>query len=132
MVQLMTMLTLGVYGGRKAFPIFTAVTSAGFRTFQRLDSIFLVIWVVLGLMKLAVFLSLAANLAAGVFFRPWSVRWVWGNGAVVLAAALALWRGPERWMEGFHAALSTGAVTLLGVLLLPLLGKMMDGGRTKE
>lgn len=131
-VQLMTMLTLGAYGGRKAFPVFTAVTSAGFRAFQRLDSVFLVIWVVLGLVKLAVFLSLASGLSAGLFFRPRNVKWIWGNAAVVLAASLALWRGPEGWMEGFHTAVSTGAVTLLGVLFLPLWGKLMDGGRAKE
>jgi len=128
-VQLMTMLTLGAYGGMKAFPVFTAVTSAGFRNFQRLDSVFLVIWVVLGLVKLAVFLSLASRLSSGVFFRPWSAKWVWGNAALTAAGALALWCGPESWLDGIHRWLAAGVLTLLGVLALPLAGKLLDGRR---
>lgn len=125
-VQLLTMLTLGAYGSRKPFPVFTAMTSAGFSVFQRLDSVFLVIWVTLGLAKLAVFLALASSLAAGVFFRPWSVRWVWGCGGAAAAVTLALWSGPEVWMEWLHRFLSTGTLTLLGVLALPLAGKLLD------
>lgn len=125
-VQLMTMLTLGAYGARKPFPVFTAVTSAGFASFQRLDSVFLVIWVVLGLMKLAVFLALASSLAAGVFLRPWSVRWVWGCGGAAAAVTLALWSGPEGWMDGLHGILSAGVLPLAGVVILPLIGKLRD------
>lgn len=132
-VQLLTMLTLGSYGGLKPFPVFTAVTSAGFRSFQRLDPVFLVIWVVLGFMKLSVFLGLAANMAPRVFFHPGGRWWVWGNTALATLAALVLWSGPESWMDGFHRALSTGALTLLGVLVLPLAGKLADaaGGRDR-
>lgn len=129
-VQLLTMLTLGAYGSLRSFPVFTAVTSAGFRSFQRLDSVFLVIWVVLGLVKFTVFLALASGLAPRALFRPWSPGWAWGCGALASAAALALWSGPEHWMEGFYRFVATGALTLLGVLLLPLLGKLLDmGGR---
>lgn len=131
-VQLLTMLTLGAYGGMKPFPVFTAVTSAGFRSFQRLDSVFLVVWVILGLVKLAVFLSLAARLASGVFFRPWKAGWVWGNGALAAAGALALWCGPEDWMESIHRWLAAGVLTFLGVLLLPLAGKLLDGRRKES
>lgn len=128
-VQLMTMLALGSYGGMKPFPVFTAVTSAGFRSFQRLDSVFLVIWVTLGLVKLSVFLSLASGLSAGVFFRPWGTKWVWGNGALAAVGALVLWSGPESWMSGLHRWLSAGVITFLGVLLLPLAGKLLDRRR---
>lgn len=131
LVQLMTMLTLGAYGGMKPFPVFTAVTSAGFRSFQRLDSVFLVIWVVLGLTKLAVFLTLAARLSASVFFRPGGAGWVWGSGALAAAGALALWSGPEGWMDALHRWLAAGTAAFLGVLLLPLAGKLLDG-RGKE
>lgn len=127
-VQLLTMFTLGAYGDRKAFPVFTAVTSAGFQVFQRLDSVFLVIWVVLGLVKLSVFLGLASSLAPRVFLRHWTVKWVWGNGAVAAVLALLLWNGPEDWMSSFHLLLSAGVLTLLGVVLLPLMGKLWEKG----
>lgn len=128
-VQLMTMLALGSYGAMKPFPVFTAVTSAGFRSFQRLDPVFLVIWVTLGLVKLSVFLSLASGLSAGLFFRPWGGRWVWGNGLVVVVLALVLWTGPEGWMDQLHRWLAAGTVTFVGVLLLPLAGKLLDKRR---
>lgn len=131
-VQLMTMLTLGAYGDQKPFPVFTAVTSAGFQVFQRLDSIFLAIWVVLGLVKLGVFLGLASSLAPKVFLRPWTVKWVWGNGGLAAALALLLWNGPEKWQKSFHTILSTGILTLSGVLLLPLIGKLWEKGGEKE
>ncbi len=127
-VQLMTMLTLGTYGARKSFPVFTAVTSAGFQTFQRLDSVFLVIWVALGLVKLAVFLGLASSLAPKVFLRPWSAAWAWGSGGLAAALALLLWNGPEEWHQGFHLVLSAGVLSLFGVLLLPLAGKLWEKG----
>ena len=130
-VQLMTMLTLGAYGAMKPFPVFTAVTSAGFQVFQRLDSIFLVIWVVLGLVRLSVFLALASSLSAGAFFRPWKARWVWGNAALVAAASLAL-SGRMEWLEALHKALATGVLTIGGVLLLPALGWLLDAGRRKK
>jgi len=128
-LQLVTMLTLGAYGGMRSFPVFTAATSAGFRNFQRLDSVFLGVWVILGLVKLSVFLSLASRLSAGVFFRPWGAGWVWGNGALAAAGALALWCGPEGWMDGIHRWLAAGVLTFLGVLALPLAGKLLDGRR---
>ena len=131
-VQLMTMLTLGSYGARKTFPVFTAVTSAGFRTFQRLDPVFLVIWVALGLVKLAVFLGLASSLAPKVFLRPWSAAWAWANGGIGLALALLLWNGPGKWRQGFYLVLSAGVLTLLGVLLLPLAGKLWEKGEKRK
>lgn len=130
-VQLLTMLTLGAYGGRKPFPVFTAVTSAGFQVFQRLDSVFLVIWVILGLVKLAVFLGLTSSLAPKVFLRPWRVTWVWGNSALAGALVLFLWNGPEEWMNGFYTVLSAGCLALPGVVLLPLLGKLREKGGKK-
>lgn len=125
-VRLMTVLTLGSYGGMKPFPVFTAVTSMGFRSFQRLDSVFLAIWVTLGLVRLAVFLSLAARCSAGVFFRPWRTGWVWGNAALAAAGALALWSGPESWGSGVYRRPAAAAIALLGVLLLPLAGWLLD------
>lgn len=130
-VQLLTMLTLGSYGGRKSFPVFTAVTSAGFQVFQRLDSVFLVIWVILGLVKLSVFLGLTSSLAPRVFLRPWNVKWVWGNAGAALLAALLLWLGPEGWQRGVYQLLSSGVPALLGVLLLPLWGKLWEKGEKK-
>ncbi len=90
---------------------------------------FLVIWVTLGLVKLSVFLSLASGLSAGLFFRPWGGRWVWGNGLVVVVLALVLWTGPEGWMDQLHRWLAAGTVTFVGVLLLPLAGKLLDKRR---
>lgn len=132
-VRLMTALTLGSYGGIKPFPVFTAMTSMGFWSFHRLDSVVLAVWVTLGLVKLAVFLSLAARCSAGVFFRPWGTGWVWGNAALAAAGTLALWSGPESWGTGAYRWPVTGAVTLLGVLLLPLAGWLWDrGGKPKR
>lgn len=126
-LRLMTVLTLGSYGGMKPFPVFTAMTSMGFWSFHRLDSVLLAVWVTLGLMRLAVFLSLAARCFSGVFFRPMGKGWVWGSAALAAAGALALWSGPESWSEHFYRWPVTGAVTLLGVLFLPLAGKLADG-----
>lgn len=131
-VQLVTILTLGSYGKMKPFPVFTAVTSVGFWSFHRLDSVFLAIWVTLGLVKLAVFLSLAARCSAGIFFRSWGTGWVWGNAALAAAGTLALWSGPENWAEGIYRQPVTAAVTLLGTLLLPLMGRLLDGRREKR
>lgn len=125
-VRLMTVLTLGSYGGVKPFPVFTAVTSMGFWSFHRLDSVFLAVWVTLGLVKLAVFLTLAARCSAGVFFRPWGTGWVWGNAALAAAGTLALWSGPESWAEGIYRQPVTAAMTLLGVLLLPMAGWSLE------
>jgi hypothetical protein len=130
-VQLMTMLTLGAYGAIKPYPVFTAVTSAGFQVFQRLDSVFLVIWVVLGLIRLSVFLALASSLSAGAFFRPWSSRWVWGNALLAGAGAMMLF-GRMEWMEILHRVLATGLLTVVGVLVLPGLGWLLDAGRRKK
>lgn len=131
-VRLMTLLTLGSYGGMKPFPVFTAATAMGFWSFHRLDSVVLAVWVTLGLVRLAVFLSLAARCSTGVFFRPWGTGWVWGNAALAAAGALVLWSGPESWAEGLSRWPVTGAVTLLGVLPLPLAGWLLDRRGKKE
>lgn len=131
-LRLMTVLTLGSYGGMKPFPVFTAMTSLGFRSFHRLDPVLLAVWVMLGLARLAVFLSLSASLSAGVFFRPWGKGWVWGNAALSAAGALALWTGPESWGEHFYRLPVVGAVTLLGVLLLPMAGWLPDRRNGEE
>lgn len=125
-VRLMTILTLGAYGGMKPFPVFTAVTSMGFWSFQRLDSVFLAVWVTLGLTRLAVFLALAAKCCCGVLFRPWKTGWVWGNAALTAAGALALWSGPEGWGTTLSRWPTAEAAALLGVLLLPITGWLLD------
>jgi len=122
-VQLLTMLALGSYGAMKPFPVFTAVTSAGFRSFQRLDPVFLVIWVTLGLVKLSVFLSLASGLSAGLFFRPWGGRWVWGNGLVVVVLALVLLSFAASWAAASLpalAAVSSGMKTIVLTVAISL------------
>ena len=124
-VQLMTMLTLGAYGARKPFPVFTAVTAAGFSAFQRLDPVFLALWVILGLVRTALFLGIAAGLSAGIFFRAPGAGWVWGNAALAGGLALALF-SREGWLEGLQEMLASGAPLLGGALLLPALGWFLD------
>lgn len=125
-VRLVTILTLGAYGGMKPFPVFTAATSMGFWSFQRLDPVLLAVWVTLGLTRLAVFLALAANCCRGVFFRPWKIGWVWGNAALAAAGALALWSGPEGWGAALSRWPMAEAAALVGVLLLPVTGWLLD------
>lgn len=126
LIRLMTILTLGAYGAIKPFPVFTAAASMGFRSFQRLDSVLLAVWVTLGLTRLAVFLALAAKCACGVFFRPWKTGWIWGSAALSAAGALALWSGPEGWGTTLSRWPVAEAAVLLGVLLLPVTGWLLD------
>ena len=48
---------------------------------------------------------------------------------MVVVLALVLWTGPEGWMDQLHRWLAAGTVTFVGVLLLPLAGKLLDKRR---
>lgn len=120
-IQLLLELAVGSYARDKRFPLFTLVTTTRFVVLSRLDSVFMGIWVVLGFYKLAVFLKVAVSLFAAMGYRPVRHRDIWIHSG--LAAVLSLVSmGRSGLGFALYAAVGAGALTVMGVLVLPLVG----------
>ena len=125
-VILMTTLSLGEYGGYQMFPVFAAASSARILMLQHLDAVFMAIWVLLGFVRITVFLFLASSMWGEILRREVDGRMVWANtGALVL---LCLWGLlAEKATTEIFRMTGSGFPVLAGAVAIPLLGRLMRG-----
>lgn len=112
--------SLGYYGQGKEYPLFSAAQAARLLFMERLDSAFLGLWILLGLVKVTLFLWLMTQLWGKVLQRPVTGLMTAVHSGGLLAAALLV--------DAFHGggwltrSMTMGWVPVLGVFFLPLVG----------
>ena len=115
------MFSLGYYAQGQAYPLFSAAQSARLLFMERLDSAFLGLWILLGLVKVTLLLWLMAQIGGKILKRPVSGKMVAAHSLGLLAAVVTLLYQPAltNWMKW---AMTTGWIPLTGVLLFPGIG----------
>ncbi len=117
----MLMFALGGYGANLQFPVFEAASLARLMVFQHLDAVFIALWVVMGVSKLAVYLFLASELWGELLRKEPRAVIIWFNIGVMLVLGILCLFLPKL-AENIYSLASYGLITVVGVLLLPIVG----------
>lgn len=130
-VQTMLCLSLGMYAEGKTFPMFAAAASAGFSVFQRLDAVFMAMWVITGFLRISVFLLLSARLWPQLCLRERKKQDFYSQGLIIAGAALFVGLCGSS-LSFFESTAAAGAAVALGVILLPLAGRLVSREKRGE
>lgn len=111
---------LGIYASFQLFPLYSAATMAKLGTFQRMDTIFIGLWVVGIFLKLSLGIHLLSRCGEALFgrrsvpfLRP-AAAFLHGAGAIIAASNKAV-------LNVLNSPLVTFPLTIPAVFLLPLL-----------
>ena len=121
-VFLFTAAVLGDYAKSQRFPFYTVTKMAEVSVFQRLDSLYVALWVFMVLVRLAVFLEVGAKSLTQLLPQRAS-RYAVGILAALAAGCAGVLTGKPAVLERMGQVFSGGlpVVLLVGVLPLALL-----------
>ena len=125
LTALVVSLSLGVYASEGEYPLFVVAQAAGIPVLQRLDSILMGMWIFLGVMKLSIYLFLFAQLWGEMLHKK-------VEPVGIIAMAIGIWilatgyqMISKETMEQI-TIWAMGGSLVIGALLLPLMGKLLQ------
>lgn len=112
--------TLGDYSSSQSFPIYTLMASANISIFQRLDFIFMVIWIFISFLKISLYLNVSDQCIRRAF--PKLKRGIGITAsAVVIAGASMVVISQMRFIYALGMLQLSGVMYIVSVLLIPIL-----------
>lgn len=114
---------LGSYTNNGSYPIFDLAQVAGVGVLPKLDSVLMGIWVIVGVIKIAVVIFFITELCNSMVGSEISVAGIFGTGLLIWLVAQFLYSVPKdiaNTVLGFGSV----AITIVGVILLPFLSKI--------
>ena len=134
-VTFMTLAGLGEYARTQPYPVYALFTMANFLSLERMDSLYMALWLLIAFLKGVLSLVLARECAGYLFPRRWRPAVRVGNGllAVGISALLIFQVRDLELVEGIRAlmypALGAGVLLPLALLILRRLREGKEAGR---
>ncbi len=111
---------LGEYAKTQKFPVYTAATIAEMSVLERLDSIYLTVWIFLAFVKAALFLYMA-NRCFSYFVRWKTADWSMPIAMVIIVGAAVYLSGDVGLFGQFYRFIASGIPMATVLLALPCL-----------
>ena len=118
LISVFAITSLGEYAQSHLFPIYSMAAVAEFSVMQRLDSLFMAMWVFIAFVRTALFFYLAVHMLGYLAPKPVASRGIGIVGALVLLISLVLANNYQA-MRLIRSFFASGIAVVLFLLVVP-------------